>query len=277
MPLIARQRSRFAVLAVLALVGSLLAISAVPAVAAEDEAEVSAEADYSACVAAATEDAGFTDTAGNFAEDAINCLAHYGIAQGTSEGVFSPSDSITRAQMALFIARAAGAAGIELDDPEDQGLGDIGNWRDNIQDAVNQVVGVGIMSGSNDMFNPSGSVSRQDMAVTLDAFLAEYGVDLEEEPYNLMEDDFDEPFTDLGAVPFAAYNAINRLYELGVASGKADGETFDPNSLVSRAQMAAFVTRASGPYQRSPGRDLDPGTQRSRHYRRYGRDLGIHP
>ena len=35
MPLIARQRSRLAVLAVLALVGSLLAVSAVP-VAAED-------------------------------------------------------------------------------------------------------------------------------------------------------------------------------------------------------------------------------------------------
>ena len=36
---------------------------------------------YSACIAAATEDAGFTDMDGSFAENAANCLAHYGITQ----------------------------------------------------------------------------------------------------------------------------------------------------------------------------------------------------
>ena len=242
MPLIARQRSRLAVLAVLALVGSLLAVSAVPAVAAGD-GEPSQKAPASACVGAATEDAGFTDTAGNFAEDAINCLAHYMIALGTSDGVFSPNDSISRAQMALFMVRAAGVAGAELDDPEDEGLGDIGNWTDTIQNAINQAVGAGIMSGDNGMFNPTGSVSRQDMAVILDAFIEVVNGD---DYYEVMEDDADTPFSDLGQVPFAAYNAINRIYELGVASGTGDGTTFGPNDLVSRAQMASFVTRALG-------------------------------
>ena len=242
MPLIARQRSRFAVLAVLALVGSLLAVSAVPAVAAGDE-KVSQPAPAKACVAAATDDAGFTDTDGNFAEDEVNCLAHYGIAAGTSEGVFSPNDSITRAQMALFMVRAAGVAGIELDDPEDQGLGDIGNWTDTIQDAINKAVGEGIMSGSDGAFNPTGSVSRQDMAVILRAFIEVN----DDEYYDVdKETELDTPFTDLGTVPFSAYNAINELYELGVASGTGDGSTFAPGALVSRAQMAVFVTRALG-------------------------------
>ena len=242
MPLIARQRSRLAVLAVLALVGSLLAVSAVPAVAAGDK-EPSQTADYSACVAAATEDAGFTDTAGNFAEDAINCLAHYMITTGTSEGVFSPNDSISRAQMALFMVRAAGVAGAELDDPEDEGLGDIGNWTDTIQDAINQAVGAGIMSGHNDMFNPTASVSRQSMAVILDAFIEVVNGD---DYYDVAEDKRDTPFSDLGQVPFASYNAINRIYELGIASGTGDGSTFGPDDLVSRAQMARFVTAALG-------------------------------
>ncbi|MCY4368300.1 MAG: S-layer homology domain-containing protein [bacterium] len=245
MPLIARQRSRLAVLAVLALVGSLLAVSAVPAVAAKDE-KPTATAMYKACVAAATEDAGFTDTVGNFAEDAINCLSHYGIAQGTSteEMVFSPNDSILRSQMASFMKRAAGVAGIELDDPEDQGLGDIGNWTDDIQDAINQVVAAEIMSGdSNDMFNPTASVSRADMAVILDAFLMAADVDLEDD-FKVKDADIDTPFDDINGVPVSAYHAINRLYEFGVAEGKGDGSTFDPDSLVSRAQMAAFVTRA---------------------------------
>ena len=112
MPLIARQRSRLAVLAVLALVGSLLAVSAVPAAAAGDK-EPTYPATYSACVGAAAEDAGLTDMDGHSFEAAANCLAHYNITKGTSEGVFSPSASVTRLQMALFLARAAGPAGIE--------------------------------------------------------------------------------------------------------------------------------------------------------------------
>ena len=156
MPLIARQRSRFAVLAVLALVGSLLAVSAAPAVAAGDE-KPSAEAMYSACVAAATDDAGFTDLDDSFAEDAANCLAHYDVTVGTSEGVFSPNASITRRQMAIFMVKAAGVAGVEMDDTEDQGFTDIAGENDTIQDAINQAAALKIMEGidGGDEFSPA--------------------------------------------------------------------------------------------------------------------------
>ena len=93
MPLIARQRPRLAVLAVLALVGSLLAISAVPAVAVQDE-KASAVAEFSACVEDATEDAAFTDMEGNSAQDDANCLFHYGITTGTGKDplTYGPND-----------------------------------------------------------------------------------------------------------------------------------------------------------------------------------------
>ena len=248
MPLIARQRSRLAVLAVLALVGSLLAVSAVP-VAAEADEKPSAEAMYSACVAAATESAEFTDMDGNFAEDAANCLAHYGITTGTEPGVFSPGASITRLQMALFMVRSAGPAGVEIDDPEDQGFGDIDGFTDEIQDGINQAVALGIMSGSDGSFNPTGMVSRQDMATILHGFLAAAQISSLDEDGNVLDAEgemvtADTPFDDLGTVPFAAYNSINKLYELGIAAGTGDGSSFDPSALVSRGQMAVFVTRA---------------------------------
>ena len=172
MPLIARQRSRLAVLTVLALVGSLLTVSAVWVAAKDGKAD--AEAMYSSCVGSATEDTGFSDMDGSFAEDAANCLAHYEITKGTSEGTFSPKASVSRLQMALFLARAAGPAGITLPVASDQGFTDIDGYTDEIQDAINQVADLGIMTGrSDEMFSPSGLVNRRDMAVHLAAFLDE--------------------------------------------------------------------------------------------------------
>ena len=249
MPLIARQRSRLAALAVLALVGSLLAVSAAPAVAAGDK-EPTYPATYSACVGAAEEDAGLTDMDGHTFEAAANCLAHYNITKGTSEGVFSPNASINRLQMALFLARAAGPAGIELLDPAvDQGFGDIDGYTSEIQDAINAIAEVGIMDGtSDDAFSPDGLVSRADMAVFLDAFveaspIGPGGLANKVSKYEDVEPD-DEPFDDVGSVSFGAYGSIRRVYELGIAKGTGDGTMFSPSALVTRGQMAAFITRA---------------------------------
>ena len=243
MPLIARQRSRLAVLAVLALVGSLLAGSAVLVAAKDGEADNKAQ--YSACVGAATDDAGFTDMAGSFAENAANCLAHYEITIGTGDGTtFSPNATITRLQMALFLARAAGPAGIQLPVASDQGFTDIEGHKAEIQVAINQVAELGIMTGrSDEMFEPSGMVSRQDMALHLAAFLGKAllgpgGTDIDK-----VKPD-DTVFTDIGDVAHSAYGAIRQLYELGVTEGTGDGTTFSPDALVSRGQMAQFIKRA---------------------------------
>lgn len=254
MPLIARQRSRLAVLAVLALVGSLLAVSAAPAAAADKK--VTYPATYSACVGAATDDAGLGDMDGHAFENEANCLAHYNITKGTSEGVYSPNESVTRLQMALFLVRAAGPAGIELLEPAvDQGFGDIDGYTTEIQDAINQIAEEGIMSGtSDDAFSPDGMVSRADMAVFLDKFveaapIGPGGLDGLAKFSDIDTDKVDDPFDDVGGVSFGSYNAIRRVYELGIAKGNVDssGEpdgTFSPSALITRGQMAAFITRA---------------------------------
>ena len=244
MPLIARQRSRLAVLAVLALVGSLLAVSAVPAVAAADDT-ADKKATYMACVGAATEDAGFTDMGNSFAADAANCLAHYGISMGTGDGsTFTPQRAVTRLQMARFLARAAGPAGIDTMMAADQDLTDTDD-----SDA-NTVAALGIMAARSDgSFDPGGLVSRKDMAVHIAAFLSKAivgpgGVDIDE-----LTSDGDEgesgasPFTDIDDVSFRAHKAIRDIFELGVTGGTT-ATTFSPDNPVTRAQMAAFITRA---------------------------------
>lgn len=242
MPLIARQRSRLAVLAVLALVGSLLAVSAVPAVAAADDTADN-KADYSACVGAATEDAGFTDMGSSTHADAANCLAHYGISMGTGDGdTFSPDRAVTRLQMARFLARATGPAGIDTMMAADQMLTDTDD-----KDA-NTVAALGIMKARSDgSFDPSGLVSRAEMAVHLAAFLSKAiqgpGGDLEGLQSKDGLDSGKTAFTDISEVTVSQNKAIKDIFELGITSGTT-ATTFAPSSPVSRGQMASFITRA---------------------------------
>jgi len=47
----------------------------------------------------------FDDSLGSFASTDIACIYRLGITRGTSATTFSPLDSVTRRQMAAFLAR----------------------------------------------------------------------------------------------------------------------------------------------------------------------------
>ena len=84
---------------------------------------------------------GFTDLGGQTADtvDAIDCVAHYGITQGTSSTTFSPNTSVLRWQMALFLVRAASALGQTLPSGANQGFVDIAGFDTATQTAINQL------------------------------------------------------------------------------------------------------------------------------------------
>ena len=247
MALVGVRRSWLAVGAVLGLVGSLLAVGVVPAAAVDGKADN--EAVYSACVGPALESLGLVDVVGSFAEDAVNCLGHYGITKGRTATTYDPGAPVLRWQMALFLTRAASPAGVQLlADPADD-FTDLEGVSDEIRSAINQMVGLGIMSGrSGGRFSPDTAVSRAEMASMLDAFLVkarpgkgafggEAGVD---ELGDVTPDA--TGFTDIGSVTRGQYSAIERMFELGVTRGTSD-DRFSPGGLVTRAQMAAFITR----------------------------------
>ena len=105
-----RFRRRVAVLLALSLVASVLVVAA-PAAAADPEADYTAT--FSACVGDAAESSGFTDVPSGHANAGdIDCIAYYGITQGTSATTYSPLMSVTREQMALFLTRLASVVGI---------------------------------------------------------------------------------------------------------------------------------------------------------------------
>ena len=241
-----RRRSWAAVAAVLGLAGSLLAAGvAPPAGAAAGEADN--EAVYSACVGPALESAGLVDVAGSFAEDAVNCLAHFEITRGRTATEYDPGAPVLRWEMALFLARAAAPAGITLPAVPDQNFTDIDEVFEGGRTAIAQMAHLGIMPGrSSTSFRPELQVSRAEMAEMLDAFLgeAELGLGALGGSVDGLSDvsPDDDVFEDIEGTTRGQHAAIRRMFEAGVAKGTAGGR-FNPGALVTRAQMAVFITR----------------------------------
>ena len=210
-----------------ALVASLLAVGAGPAAAAEiktgeeNQASASHKTTMTACLGDAENDAGFTDVSEDHAlNDAINCLAHYEITVGMGDGTYAPEQNVSSFEMNLFMSRAAKLVGA---DPED-------------------VVGDVMMSDP---------VTRADMAMLIANLLVasdHNDVEIGSDGMISINDDpastFDHYADARASQPRAVDSAISALYELSVVNGTGDGTTFSPSDNVTRAEMAAFITRA---------------------------------
>lgn len=235
-----KRRTRWGYVVVVSLVVSLLLGPVVPVGGVDGVADH--PADYSACIGPAAESAGFRDMKGNFGESAANCLAYYKVTLGTSEGMFSPNDVIPRWQMALFLARAAGPAGIVLPVATDQGFTDIEQLGAHTRQAINQLAQLRIMNGTSDTtFSPFEPVIRQQMAVLLSRFLRHAPVGPGGTSLRSITAD-DDVFTDLYDVDVNTYRAIREIFEVAVTAGTS-ASTFSPAAPVSRAQMAVFIAR----------------------------------
>ena len=254
----------WALLAVSALVASLLAVGSAPAGAAEiktgedNKAEQSAKPKFSACVGAAHEDAGFTDLGTlSTAAAAINCLAYYGISSGKTADTFDPNSNVTRSQMALFLYAAASKAGTDLMGGDMMAdFGDIAELGENRQNAIKALARNGIMSGSGGIFRPHDDITRAEMAVALVNLVRhtaprkfvqagdDKGKLAGSDGAALAADKVDYFADARRMVPAATDTHISYAYELGITSGTGDGTTFSPNAPVPRRQMAVFITAA---------------------------------
>ncbi len=204
----------------------------------------------------------FTDVSdGHAFADAINCIAYYGVTNGTGDGsTYSPNDAVTRAQMAVFIARAAGVAGVDLDEPMGDKFDDIGDvWAEG-RDAINQLADNGMISAGGD-YRPEDSVTRAEMASFLVGLLVEASSDVRVSGGMILLGaspgmEADDYFGDArAALPRANDAEVSAIYELGItkgasaASGAEEGKApldynYEPHGTVTRGQMAAFITRA---------------------------------
>ena len=194
----------------------------------------------------------------NVHASAIDCLAHYEISVGVGDNKYDPYANVTRRQMALFMQRSAMRTGVALnEEPVSQGLSDITTEQAAFQDAINQVVEAGILTGrgtTGKMFMPNEKVSRADMALIIIRLLEKASDQVRMNKasgnYEIYALGSDSPFTPDDRFDDARRqasaeqsNAIHALYELGITHGTSE-TAFSPELDVRRDQMASFITRA---------------------------------
>jgi hypothetical protein len=249
----------------------MLAVTgASPVVATEQTAD--AQATWKACLGPALVSRDFSDVGMDSVHyDDINCLAYYGITTGMTADTYDPGGHVTRWQMALFLTRAAKAAGIDLGDAMDMGFTDLGTAGADGVMAINTLASNGIMPGRTaTAFDPQDLVTRADMALhlfrlldlALDSVLIDMLPDSAEGNTDgvgkIEHSDFDgdgigirvdDYFGDVRrTLPAHMDDIIGAVYELGVTNGVngmvGENGIFNPQGNVTRAQMASFIMRA---------------------------------
>ena len=157
-----KYRRQIAVLAAIAMVASVLVVA--PAVAADPEPNYGAT--FDACMDVPS--SGFEDVPSSHANAGdIDCIAYYGVTKGTGDGTtYSPSMSVTREHMALFLVRLAGLVGIDVPDAGNTGFGDTSDLSAESQAAISQLRQLGITQGTSaTTYSPADSVTRGQMAL----------------------------------------------------------------------------------------------------------------
>lgn len=112
-------------------------------------------------------DAGYGDIVGFPADHqkAINQMAELGLDRGATAVAWNPNGTLTRADMAWFLAGMLEATGMTMPPGTDQGFTDIGGLSGELQTDINQLAELGITIGRTaTLFDPDDVVLRQESA-----------------------------------------------------------------------------------------------------------------
>lgn len=162
----------------------------------------------------------------------IDCVAWYGVALGVDGQRFRPERTLTRGEMATFLARVLDRAGYVAPDDLVAPFEDTEGTTHEASIAV--IADAGIAAGVGDgRFAPHRTVTRAQMAT----FLVETVRLLIEEELTPQQDWFD----DIDGNVHAA--SIILVRELGVTLGTTDTRRYDPDAGLTRGQMATFLGR----------------------------------
>lgn len=178
-----------------------------------------------------TED-GFDDVSDdNPHEAAIDCVVWWQIAQGTSQSTYQPGGTVSRAQMAAFLARLILQSDGSLpSEPADHFTDDDGNPHEH---NINQLAEAGLAAGTgNRRYQPAGTVTRAQMATFLVQATAHRTGQPLTSSTNYFTDDDGNPHED----------NINKAAQAGFTGGRTE-TSYDPQGAVRRDQMASFLAR----------------------------------
>jgi hypothetical protein len=165
--------------------------------------------------------------AGTYYTDAVDWLAANGITTGISASAYGSTGTVSRAQMATFLWRLTGEP---VGQPSTPFIDvDAGRF---YTDAVAWLSDEGITTGTSPTrFGPDDPVSRGQMATFLWRLVGQPAAPAS------------TPFTDVSDGQFFT-EAVAWLADVGVTTGVSPTR-FEPDGVVNRAQMAAFLCRLS--------------------------------
>ena len=184
--------------------------------------------------------------------DAVGCLTFYGVTRGTTATTYSPAGVVSRAQMAVFVARALswsqpqpGAGDVafsDVDSPAEPSPTD--GLTPEQRTSIELLAESGALSGHPDgSFRPFEPVTRAQMAGYLSGWARstwDYSPDAPENGSSGLGPQLD-CFVDVA--PDGVHAAVIREACGGrVAVGDGAG-SFRPGASVTRGQMALFLTR----------------------------------
>lgn len=165
-------------------------------------------------------------------EAAIDCIVDgWAIASGKTATTYAPSEAVTRAQMATFIARTMEAGGyVFREDAPDRFRDDDGSPHER---NIDKLAAAGVVGGTGpSTYSPEASVTRGQMATFLvKAYEATVGSALPPGP---------DYFTDDDGTTHEAN--INKAAKAGFAAGVSATE-YRPAAAVRRDAMGSFIAR----------------------------------
>lgn len=175
----------------------------------------------------------------HWANDFIEALYNNGIAGGCSATPlnYCPNANVTRAQMAIFVLVAEHGTGYRPPAPTGNVFADV-DQGDFAAAWIEQLAAEDITAGcGGGNFCPNAPVSRAEMAV----FILRGVNGSTYTPPAAVGGIFDDVPSNFWAAAW-----IEQLFADGITGGCGDGSNYCPNSPVTRAQMAVFVSTAFG-------------------------------
>ena len=167
----------------------------------------------------------FSDVPNNHAyRTEIKGLVDRGLISGYGDGSFKPGANLTRAHAAVLIVRALGLSTSSVSNP---GYNDVSTSHAYYKE-IAAITNAKIMSGSQGNFNPSGELTRVQMAKIL------------VEAYKLTGSST-KTFSDVPTTHWG-YDYVSTLAANGITSGYPDG-TFGAKGTVTRQHFSAFLYR----------------------------------
>jgi len=177
----------------------------------------------------------FTDVArGKWYEDAVRYCYGNGLVGGTSLTTFEPSVKMTRA---MFVTVLCSMSGADRSQYTGSSFADVavGKW---YASSVEWAYQNGLAAGDAGNFNPSGNLTRQELATFMCAYARFIGEDVD----SLTDPAWLANYTDASDISSWAYSAMSWAVARGILGGTTTS-TMSPKDVSTRAQVAQIAMR----------------------------------